>query len=481
MFYCYIIQTNVNTNTALTRRLDVDNNTDEGLTLNELLVMLIKKWWIIVGFFIVGVTVSIIYAYMFNDDYYEAESSMIVQVTNTYDSDYTDLLTGEKLINTYSEIASSHIAIETLKENLNLNLSQSQIKDMITVKGISDTLIVKLSVRSFDKQLAADMANELILIVKGLSQQFEGLESVEILDPALIPTTPAGPNRTLYIVIGALLSGILGCSIVFVFEFFSNKIRSESDIKIHLGIKTLGRIPFHASKNSNFEYSLITKDDPHSFESIQYRKLRTNIDYLSIDKTYKSINITSTSAEEGKTTTAINLANVYANNNVKTLLIDMDIRNPKIHKGFNISNDSGLCNYQHDSIKIEDFIVKISDFLYVLTTGPKFPFPSEFLSSQRIKKMIKDLESKYDKIIIDGPPASMFPDSKIISNFCSGTLYVLLLKKSKIDLTKKTLLDLRMSNVDIIGGVLTQIPIKEMEYGKEYYYTKYKESKKAEI
>ena len=451
----------------------MDEQLEQGITLNELFNILIKKWWIIFGLFLIGLITSSFYTKYFTEDYYIAESSMIVQVTNNVDSEYTNLLTGQRLVDTYSEIAKSNVAISTLKENLDLSISHNEISEMITVSGINETLIVKLSVKSYDNELTALIANELINIVKDLSTHYEGLESVEVLDTAIIPTSPAGPNKMLHLVIGGLLGIITACGIIFLLELFRNRFKTEIDIEKEMNTRVLGSIPFHTNDKLMNHYSLITKDDPHSFEAIQYRKLRTNIDYLSIDKEYDVINVTSTCAEEGKTTTAINLAFAYAHNKHKTLLIDMDLRNPKIHYIFNISNDVGLSNCAESCNNFKQLISTVEENLDVLPAGPKFPYPSELLGSSVIKKLIKQLKGTYNKIIIDCPPCSLFPDTKIISSFTSGTLYIVLTNKTKIDKTKKALAELNMADIDIIGGVLTQIPIKEMEYGKEYYYNKY--------
>lgn len=216
---------------------------EQGITLGDLIGIVLKKWWIIVLSVLLCFIISAFYSYNYLDDYYIAESSMIIQVTNTTDSNYTNLLTGQRLVDTYSEIASSYIAIEALKENLGLSLTHNQIKDMVSVNGINDTLIIKLQVKSEEPVLAALIANELVNIVQDLSNRYEGLESIELLDPAFAPSSASGPNRVLNMVIGVLLGGIIGCAVIFIMEVFNRDFKNSKDIEGILGLKVLGVIP----------------------------------------------------------------------------------------------------------------------------------------------------------------------------------------------------------------------------------------------
>lgn len=216
---------------------------DEGMTLQDLLRILLNKWYYIVFSVFICFTLAAIYSYHFTNDFYVAESSMIVQVNSQQGSNYTNIMAGENLVETYTEIATSHNAIQQLIDNLDLSLTYQDIIQMISVHGISNTLIVELSVTSTNKVLATDIANELIVIVQDLSQSYKGLESVEILDIALEPVNPAGPNRVLNMIIGFLLGIILGCAIIFVVELFDNKFKTEKDIETHLNLRVLGLIP----------------------------------------------------------------------------------------------------------------------------------------------------------------------------------------------------------------------------------------------
>lgn len=223
----------------------------------------------------------------------------------------------------------------------------------------------------------------------------------------------------------------------------------------------------------SFDYKIISHEKPSSFESEQYKKLRTNIEYLSIKKDYQVISITSSLSNEGKTYTILNLATVYAQSTTKTLIIDMDLRKSNVHRAFKIPNDKGLTNCVSKDFNVDDVIVQINKYLYVLPAGPSFPYPSELLQSTRVKEIIDDLRTKFEKIVIDTPPVTLFSDSKIVSNFSDGTLFVIASKKTKIEIAKSALSQLSMSNVDIMGAILTQVPLKEIYYGKEYYYMSY--------
>jgi capsular polysaccharide biosynthesis protein len=178
------------------------------------------------------------------DDTYSANSSMLVQAQDTETSDYQNLLTGQRLVDTYKEIAISNRVLEELVTRIDdETISVSSLRNMITVSSVNDTLIVKLSVETKDPELSKEIANEAVSIIQELSQEFNGLQEVEVLDTAQTPSNPSGPNRLLYIAVGILLGGMIGVGLVLVIEFMDKHIRTPKDIETYLGLKVLGTIP----------------------------------------------------------------------------------------------------------------------------------------------------------------------------------------------------------------------------------------------
>ncbi len=223
--------------------MDEKMNQDQEIDLVSLIKVIIRKWWLIGIITFIGLISAAGYAYMILDDEYTAESSMIVQVTSEGDSDYTNLLTGQRLVDTYTEIAQSNRVLSELRLNLGIDLTNLELKNMISVNSVNDTLIVALTVVSEDPVLARRIANELVVIVQDLSTEFEGLDNVEVLDTATTPVNPSGPNRLLYVAVGILLGGMLGVGFVLAVEFLDKNIKTGKDIENILGLRLLGTIP----------------------------------------------------------------------------------------------------------------------------------------------------------------------------------------------------------------------------------------------
>lgn len=223
--------------------MDPEMNQELEIDLISLIKVLLRKWWLIAGVTVVGLILAAGYAYVMLDDVYTAEASMIVQVSNTGDSDYTNLLTGQRLVDTYTEIATSNRVLDELIDNLNLDYSKGQLSNMIQVSSANDTLIIKLNVESTDPAMAKNIANEVVDIVKDLSAEFENLDNVEVLDVAATPEAPSGPNRILYVAVGILLGGMIGVGIVLAIEYLDKNIKRGKDVENFLGLRLLGTIP----------------------------------------------------------------------------------------------------------------------------------------------------------------------------------------------------------------------------------------------
>lgn len=224
------------------------------------------------------------------------------------------------------------------------------------------------------------------------------------------------------------------------------------------------------NRNKINSYVPISKTDPLSPVTEQYRKLRTNIELSNFNEEIRVIAITSSMASEGKTLTALNLAEVYSQSNLKTLMIDLDLRKPKVHRGFLIINDKGISDVVTQNLKVEDVIYKANDNLDVITAGTKLPFPAEFLMSHKLRTLINQLKTKYDRIIVDTPPMSAVTDASIISTFCDGTLLVVANRTTRIDIAYRAIKDLQDHGANVLGAVMTKVRKKENEYYNYAYY-----------
>lgn len=197
--------------------------------------------------------------------------------------------------------------------------------------------------------------------------------------------------------------------------------------------------------------SLITLADKSSPISEQYRTIRTNIQYAMIDRDLKTLVITSSGPSEGKSTTSANLAIVFANSGKRVLLVDADMRKPTVAKTFSIDNVRGLSTLLGSRETVLHQVVQPSgvDNLFLMTSGPKPPNPSELLDSRRMEELLVELKHQYDLVVFDMPPVVAVTDAQIVSSKSDGTILVVRENVSKRDslLKAKNLLELVDANI----------------------------------
>ena len=232
-------------------------------------------------------------------------------------------------------------------------------------------------------------------------------------------------------------------------------------------VKSTHKIIDKSNKNNHVDYQEV------------YRNIRTNIEYSAVGKNVKAINITSSISNEGKSTTALNLAMIYATKYANVLLIDADLRKATQHRYLKLSNSRGLTNalieYGETKkisskcfqfIEDESFVGKLS----VLTSGVKVPNPSELLSSQIFEGFINELKGLYDFIIIDCPPIMLVSDAIPIGNVVDGTIFVCSSQLTGRKDAKASIEILQKNNVNILGTVLSQVEVEKDKYNNYYYY-----------
>lgn len=222
-----------------------------------------------------------------------------------------------------------------------------------------------------------------------------------------------------------------------------------------------------------FQYKNVVLESPNSIEAEAYRKLELNIALASLDRKMQVIQCTSATPEDGKTTTSINLAAVLAEKGKKVIILDFDLRRPKIHRAFHQVNDSGFYDYITNHIDYHDLIVHDESKIDLLLSGKRISYPHLVLESSLTTQLIASLRNEYDFIIIDSPPVLSVTDSVIISKHVDGVVYIVAYNRTKKDDAKEALKILRQNNVNIIGGVLANIDFRKSKgyHGYQYAYS----------
>lgn len=303
--------------------------------------------------------------------------------------------------------------------------------------------------------------------------------NVLIIDDARIPSSPAKPNRPLIILVGILIGFGLAFGYVFTKNYFDNRIKTPEDIQkknvnVLAWIPEIEGISLNGSKKNEFVIAL----NPDSVPSESFRALRTRVQFSRPDKeNLKTILITSPAPQEGKTTIALNLAGSFAQANKKTLLVDADLRRPRLHHVFEKDKKPGLVDYLVELTRLEEVITKTSfNNLYLLTSGTIPPNPAEMLDSVQMEKLLKELRDKFDYIVIDSPPIVAVTDAEILARKVDGTILVCSSDLTEINMFERAVDLLRNDNSTLIGTVLNNFSTKA-GYGSYYKYYYYYSSK----
>ena len=298
-----------------------------------------------------------------------------------------------------------------------------------------------------------------------------GDTSVIVVSEASIPGDPVKPNKKLNTAIAMLLGMMLFTLLAFLLEYLDNTIKTPDDVSRELNLPSLGVIPKMTKKNTpeNFD-GLITSSNPKSPIAEAYRTLRTNIGFASVDKKYRTILVSSTNPQDGKSTTIANLAVTMAQAGNRVIVVDCDLRKPTINKIFKKANSRGFTNYLTQKLPLTEVVQKVMDNLDIITSGPIPPNPSEMLSSEKARDLWAELLNLYDYILIDSPPILAVADASILASQAEGVIMVTKSGATRNDLGRMAKEQLLTANANIIGIVLNEMKADTQDYEYYYYY-----------
>jgi capsular exopolysaccharide synthesis family protein len=305
----------------------------------------------------------------------------------------------------------------------------------------------------------------------GAAGEYRGT-SIQVLDRAEVPVAPVLPRTQRDLLLAALGGLLLAFGLAFGFEYFDSRIKLPEEIKAHIGLPFLGMIPAFPGGDRDSEAPLLQADVPAAF-SEAIRAVRTAVLFSSAEEGARSVVVTSTGPHEGKTVVSSSLAITLAQAGQRTIVVDADMRRPRMHEALGRSQEPGLSNVLVGEATLADAARATSvPNLTVLAAGHIPPNPVELLCSPRYVELIAELKRRYDWVVIDAPPVMPVTDAAVVANNSSGVLFVVGAEMTPRQSAAAAVEQLRGANAKFIGAVLNRVNLQRHSYYYSPYYRK---------
>lgn len=302
--------------------------------------------------------------------------------------------------------------------------------------------------------------------------------NVSVVDKAEVPNHKFKPSLRFNALIAALIGLFGGIGLAFLFEHLDDTVKQPEDLERLLGIATLGVIPLIRGGGKDRDkdsagLALSAIEDPRSAFAEAYRSVRTALQFSTADGAPRVLMLTSTSAGEGKSTSALSLGIHFAQAGKRVLLVDADLRNPSLHRTLEIENTQGLTNVLAGEAQAYAVTkpTTVSN-LFIMPTGPLPPNPAELLSGAKMLALINLAAEKFDHVIIDGPPVLGLADALVLGNLAEATILVVEAGITRRGFAQNAIKRLRSSHTRLLGGILVKVDARGNAYGyhQNYYY-----------
>lgn len=289
---------------------------------------------------------------------------------------------------------------------------------------------------------------------------------------AEVPTNPVRPQPLRAVLIGFALGLVLGVGLALFIEFLDDTVKTKADMeRVAASLPVLGLIPMVSTWRNKNESQLISLSDPTSPSAEAYRTLRTAVQFLGMDRPVQIAQLTSPSASEGKTTTLVNLGVAMARAGRRVILVCCDLRRPRLHEFFGISNDVGFTSVLLGEVNLSDALQKVPgvERLFVLPSGPLPPNPSELLSSRRAVELLNATRGDGNFVLLDSPPVLPVTDGLVLSKQVDATLLVSIAGGTTRKDAARAVELLRQVGAPLAGTILNGVT-EEGTYGYGYGY-----------
>lgn len=293
-------------------------------------------------------------------------------------------------------------------------------------------------------------------------------ETIVVHEEPQIAQGPVSPNVTLNLVLGAVVGLIFGVGIAFFLEYLDTSVKSLEDVERYLQVPVLAVIPK--------DVGILHKQSGMSPDAEAYRILRTNIEFNRKNPEDNSITVVSGGAGEGKSTTLVNLAYICAQGGYTTLMIDADLRRPRLHTFFDINNSVGLTNYLTTELMLEDVILQTPvDNLYFMPSGILPADAAGILNSRRMSELIQDVKQRFDLVLVDSPPILGVSDASVLASEVDLTMIVVQHRKLPRNMLLRVKQAVENVGGNVIGVVLNNVDVRSDSQYQYYtsYYTYY--------
>jgi capsular exopolysaccharide synthesis family protein len=297
--------------------------------------------------------------------------------------------------------------------------------------------------------------------------------NIRLLDRAEAPTVPVEPNLSNALIVGICLAFFFSLSLTYLLHLLDRTVRTQEDVESTTGFPVLGFVPTLAEPEptTGDVRDIYILKHPASTAAEACRVIRTNVIFSSPDKPFRALVVTSSSPVEGKTTSVLNLGIVMAQAGHRTLVVDSDMRRPRLHRILKVSNERGLSSLIVGECQPEDAI-KSTDLpnLSVLPCGPLPPNPAELLQSEKFAAVKQDLLSRFDRVIFDSPPLLAVTDGALLSREVDGTVLVVRAGKTTKEALVRARRQVAAVGAHVAGVVVNDVNLKNSSYSDYYYY-----------
>ncbi len=447
----------------------------EGAAVNlQDFVKVLRARWVTVGVTAMMVFLGAIAFTLLTVPLYQASTRLFV--STTANSSVAEVYQGNRFsqerVISYAELIRGLTLAQRTVDKLDLDMSAGQLRGSVSASVSPDTVLINVRVRDESPVRARDIANtlsdEFVVMVRELETPEGGASPdsrVVVEQRASLPAHPVVPKTSRNIAMGLAAGVALGIGLAVLRDLLDNTVKDRGVLEEVTGTGIVGSIPLDKERRKQAAISF-EKDNSAIAEG--FRKLRTNLQFVSVDNPPRVIVFTSSVPSEGKSTTAINTALALAEANHKVVLVDGDLRRPSLHKYLDLVGTVGFSSVLSGGATLDEALQKTRfPGLTVLTSGAIPPNPSELLGSLSARKLLGELRSQFDYVIVDSSPLIAVTDAAILAAGADGVLIMVRFGQTKCEQLRYAVSILKDVGAPLLGAVFTMMPTRG---GSSYAY-----------